>query len=173
MKYPLILLLSLSLSACISNKSKTLDRADDDLPNTDLYDPLESEVSSAEENYQAALDFLNGYIESIDQLEILEYVNNSPLASENLKKALEDIVIRAWEEHPRIGLDFDPLFDAQDYPAEGVELQYFNPETGYVTAKGIGWEDFRVVMKVISDDGHILVDGCGAVNIPIDKRAER
>ena len=170
MKFILIVVFSISLLTCQSDKKKSSDL---NLPNTDLYEPLESEASSVEENYQAALDFINSYIKSIDQVEILEFARNSSLATEKLKAELERIVILAWEENPRIGLLADPLFDAQDYPPKGFELHKFNSQTGYVIVKGIDWEDFKVAMRVLSENGHILVDGCGAVNIPENKRAER
>ena len=175
MKYLLVLIFSIGLLACQSDKKKTsdLEASDVDLPNTDIYEPLQSEASSEDENYQVALDFINSYIESIEQLEILEFARNSSLATDKLKSELEHIVILAWEEHPRIGLLADPLFDAQDYPPNGFELHTFNPQTGDVVAKGIDWEEFRLAMRVVSIDGHILVDGCGAVNMPEDKRAER
>ena len=161
--------------ACQSDKKKSseTEASDLDLPNTDLYEALESEISSEEENYQAALDFINSYVESKDQLEIVEFVKNSSLATGNLKADLENIVILAWEENPKIGLQFDPLFDAQDYPSEGFELHAFDSKTGYVTVKGIEWDDFKVAMRVVNENGHILVDGCGVVNMPEDKRAER
>lgn len=173
MKYLCILVFLISLLACQSDKKNANKASGLDLPNTDLYEPLENEASSANENYQAALDFLNAYIENIDNLQVLEFVESSPLATESFKTELENIVIRAWEENPEIGLGFDPLFDAQDYPSEGVELYEFHPETGYVIVKGVEWDDFRVAMKVVNENGHILVDGCGAVNIPEDERAQR
>ena len=175
MKYVLILVFFISLMACQSGHKNQSDAEvlDPDLPNTDLYEPLESETSSEDENYQAALDFINSYIESIDQLEILEFARNSSLATEKLKTELENIVISAWEENPKIGLLADPLFDAQDYPPKGFELHEFNPKTGYVIVKGIDWEDFKVALRVVRENGHLLVDGCGAVNIPEDKRVAR
>ncbi|MCK0123571.1 hypothetical protein MWU76_04100 [Gelidibacter sp. F2691] len=173
MKYILSLVFVFSFLACKSEKHRAIEASDAELPNSDLYEPLESEAASDDENYQAALDFLNAYIENKDTLEILEFVKASPLATENLKTALETILIEAWEENPTVGLGFDPLFDAQDYPDKGVILHSFDPETGYVMAKGVEWTDFRVVLRVVNEDGHILVDGCGVVNIPEEKRAER
>ena len=173
MKYILMLIFTISLVGCQSTKKNPSEASELELPNTDLYEPLESEASSEDENYQAALDFINSYIESIDQLEILEFARNSSLATDKLKSELENIVILAWEENPRIGLLADPLFDAQDYPPNGFELHEFNPQTGYVIVKGIDWEDFKVAMQVVDVDGHILVDGCGIVNMPENKRIER
>ncbi|MGV8813429.1 MAG: hypothetical protein ACOH2D_04895 [Gelidibacter sp.] len=175
MKYIIILFFSISLLACQSGnkKSSDVEGSDLDLPNSDLYEPLDSEASSEDENYQVALDFINSYIESINHLEILEFARKSPLATDKLKTELENIVILAWEANPRIGLLADPLVDAQDYPSEGFELDTFDPKTGYVMVKGIDWEDFKVAMRVVNENGHILVDGCGAVNMPENKRAER
>ena len=175
MKHILALVFSISLLACQSGKKKPSDTQVSDLevPNTDLYEPLESETASGDENYQAALDFINSYIENIYQLEILEFANNSPLATKKLKAELEHLVILAWEENPKIGLLADPLFDAQDYPSEGFELDTFDPESGYVMVKGIDWKDFKVAIRIVNENGHVLVDGCGVVNMPEDKRAER
>ncbi|HUH29528.1 hypothetical protein [Gelidibacter sp.] len=173
MKYILTLIIAISFLACQSVKKNPSEAPELVLPNTDLYEPLESEAASDDENYQAALDFINSYIESIDHLEILEFAKNSPLATDQLKSELEKIVILAWEENPRIGLLADPLFDAQDYPPNGFELHEFDPQTGYVIVKGIDWEDFKVAMQVVDVDGHILVDGCGIVNMPEHKRIER
>ena len=175
MKYIFILVFYISLCACQSDKKKSseLEASDLELPNTDLYEPLESEASSVEDNYQAALDFINSYIESIDQLEILEFARNSSLATEKLKTELEKIVILAWEENPRIGLLADPLLDAQDYPPKGFELHEFNSKTGVVIVKGVEWEDFKVALRVVNEEGHILVDGCGEVNMPENLRVVR
>lgn len=179
MKHLVTLVFALSFFTCQSVKknpeetSEALEASEVELPNTDLYEPLESEASSEENDYQAALDFINSYVESIDQVEILEFARNSPLASESLKSELENIVILAWEENPKIGLLADPLFDAQDYPPNGFELHEFNSPTGYVIVKGIDWEDFKVAMQLVKEDGHLFVDGCGIVNMPKNKRVER
>lgn len=173
MRYLLSLVFILSLLTCQSGKQNQSETMESELPNTDLYEPLESEASSDDQNYQAALDFINAYIESINDLEILEFARNSELASDALKSELENIVILAWEENPRIGLLADPLVDAQDYPPTGFELDQFDPETGYVVVKGIDWEDFKVAMQLVKEDGHVLVDGCGIVNMPEEKRIAR
>ncbi len=173
MRYLISLVLCVSLFGCKSDKKSGSITTDMQENNSDIYEPLESEKSSDDENYQAALDFLNSYIENKDRLEILEFVKASSLATESLKKELETILIRGWEEDPQVGLGFDPLFDAQDFPDKGVELYSFDQKTGYVMVQGIEWNDFRVAMQVVKVNGHILVNGCGVVNIPVDKRAER
>lgn len=173
MKQIIAALLLICMLSCQSNKKKTIEAPEFEFETSDLYEPLESEASIEDENYQAALDFLNAYIENNHSLEILEFVKKSPLVTQDFKNELEKIIIKAWEEDPQVGLGFDPLFDAQDYPDKGVELHSFNPETGFVMVKGINWPEFRVAMKVVDENGHILVDGCGVVNIPEVERAER
>ena len=173
MKQIIVVIFLICLLACQSDKKKSPQAPDFDLHSSDLYEPLESEASSEDQNYQAALDFLNSYVENSQHLEILEFVKSSPLATESLKVELEKILIKAWEDDPQVGLGFDPLFDAQDFPDKGVELHSFDPGTGYVIVKGIDWPEFRVAMKVVNENGHILVDGCGVVNIPESQQAER
>ena len=173
MKQIVLVALLICLLACQSDKKKSTQPPEFDPNTSDLYEPLESEASSEDQNYQAALDFLNSYVENKQQLEILEFVKASPLASKSLKAELEKMLIKAWEDDPQIGLGFDPLFDAQDFPDKGVELHSFDPGTGYVIVKGIEWPEFRVAMKVVDENGHILVDGCGVVNIPESQQAER
>ncbi|MEW7279495.1 hypothetical protein ABW636_12950 [Aquimarina sp. 2201CG1-2-11] len=120
-----------------------------------------------------AINFLNSYIKNNSSLGVIEWTKTSSLVTENFKKELENIVTKAREEDPELGLGFDPILDAQDYPDEGVELLNFDSETGYVIVKGIKWDSFNLTMKVIAKNGKVLVDGSGTINIPEDKRSER
>jgi len=72
-----------------------------------------------------------------------------------------------------MGLGADPIFDAQDYPSKGFELESIDETTNYLTMKGKDWSEFKLTMKVVEENGKWLVDGCGIVNIPKDKRAAR
>lgn len=173
MRTLLLLVLIFGFFNCESNKKVKTNEVETQIRDNDLYEPTATESASIEENYQVGVDFLNNYIESMENLEILEFVKNSELASEDLKNALEDLVIKSWEENPKIGLLFNPLFDAQDYPSEGVEKYSFDPAKGIVVVQGINWKDFKVAMRIIEEDGHLLVDGCGAVNMPLSQRMAR
>jgi hypothetical protein len=86
-----------------------------------------------------------------------------------LKKIIED----AYEKEPEVGLDFDPILDAQDYPDKGFELESLDEKTNYLTVRGKDWADFKLTIKIIEENGNWLVDGCGIINIPTDKRAKR
>ena len=94
--------------------------------------------------------------------------------TDNFKKSYKKMVDSADRADPAMGLDFDPVFDAQDFPDKGFELLSYDHNTGYLSVKGkIDWPEFNLVMKVVSQNGKWLVDGCGAINIPENKRAKR
>jgi hypothetical protein len=39
--------------------------------------------------------------------------------------------------------------------------------------KGKDWTDFKLTIKVVLENGKWLIDGCGIVNIPNEKRSKR
>lgn len=70
-----------------------------------------------------------------------------------------------------MGLGFDPIFDAQDYPDKGFKID--KQDSTYVIVKGINWPDFRLSLRLTFEDRQWLVDGAGVINIPTNKRAKR
>lgn len=139
---------------------------------------LDSHVTSHQKlNPLIAIRFLNSYIEDTNEMkdpfEIIDWAKASPLVTENFRYKLEKLVSDARKEDPELGLGFDPIFDAQDYPDEGVRLHSMGSEPNYVIAQGKKWRDFKVAVKLVLQDGKTLVDGCGVINIPEDKRAKR
>lgn len=103
----------------------------------------------------------------------LEWVEAHPDASEDFKKALEDLLDEAEKEAPGFGLGFDPILDAQDFPDDGFVLYQVHEAGGYVTVEGKTWDDFRVRIKLIWDQGKWWVDGAGIVNIPDSEQIPR
>lgn len=177
MKYILPIIVSLLLLACNSQKEKQpVTSNSGSVPPTKSKSIVRAKASEGI-NSRVGLDFINAYIDISNKrnepIGIVEWVKATPLATQKFKRELEKMVNNAWEQDPELGLGFDPIFDAQDYPEEGVEILEFNAETGYLIVKGIKWESFNVTMKLVSQKGQTLVDGCGVINIPEDKRAER
>jgi hypothetical protein len=121
-------------------------------------------------NPQVGVDFLNAYIANCNKYEnavdILEWSKANSFSTKIFKTELEAIVKKAWKEDPELGLGFDPILNAQDYPDEGVELLEFDSETGYLTVKGVDWDSFQVKMRMIIKDGKTMVDGSGVINMP-------
>ncbi|MDV6167556.1 DUF3828 domain-containing protein [Flavobacterium sp. DG1-102-2] len=120
-----------------------------------------------------ALNFINGYVEDCNKEKnskgVVEWVAASPLATNRLKRELKTMVDEAFKEDPELGLDADPIFDAQDYPEEGFELESLDEKTGYVVVRGKKWKEFTLTLKLVNENGKWLVDGCGIVNIPPDR----
>ncbi len=177
MKYIIPIIASLLLFGCNSQKEKQPETSNTNSSPTIKKESIEIEKATTDINTQIALNFLNSYIDNSNKMKeaigIIDWVKATPFATENLKHELEKMVNNAWEQNPELGLGFDPIFDAQDYPDEGIELLDFDRETGYLIVKGIKWESFNVTMKVVNQNGQTLVDGCGIINIPEDKRAKR
>ncbi|MFI2741637.1 hypothetical protein ACG2LH_02770 [Zhouia sp. PK063] len=134
-------------------------------------------IPPQEKRYQVAVDFVNAYIQNCNNLnkseEIRAWVKNNSMVTDSFKKEVIAMVTQAWKDDPELGLDADPIFDAQDFPEEGVKLLQYNENTGYVEVQGIQWTDFKLTVKVITQNGKILVDGCGIINIPESERSAR
>ena len=79
---------------------------------------------------------------------------------------------QGWKDEPYVGLDSDPIFDGNAYPEKGFEL-LSTDNTDFITVKGKNWDTYKVTMKVVYQNKKWLVDGCGIINIPKEKRAER
>ena len=108
-----------------------------------------------------------------ESLGILEWVNSNEMTTNQFKTKVKSIIDQAYKKDPEIGLGFDPIFDAQDYPDKGFELEIFDNKTNFIVVKGKNWADFKLTIKSVMEDNKWLIDGCGIVNIPHDKRSTR
>ena len=128
-------------------------------------------------NFQVALNFINSYKEFCDSKDpgkdVLVWMNKNQLVTQTFKQLHKTMIEDAIEKDPELGLGFDPIFDAQDYPDQGFEILTSDDETGYLTVRGKDWTEFNLSMKLIQSGDKWLVDGCGIVNIPETKRAGR
>jgi AAA15 family ATPase/GTPase len=125
-----------------------------------------------------ALQFINDYTKfciSADKTKMTDtsWVQQNSLLSENFKKRYKDILDSAWHADKELGLGFDPIFDAQDFPEKGFLISKTETHEGYVSLVGIDWKDFEVVLKLELIDNKWLIDGAGIINIPNAKRAAR
>lgn len=120
-------------------------------------------------DFNVALQFINEYVEHQSNLNensnTQEWIKNHPLLSDNFKRSYKEINENAIKNDPEIGLGFDPIFNAQDFPDKGFTVAKTDTASGTVLVKGVDWEDFNVSLKVISENGKSLVDGAGMVRI--------
>ncbi len=136
---------------------------------TTVTEDVQTNLTNTEDKTQVALSFLNGYVENCnlmsESIGVIDWVNANALVTSNFKSALTKIMDEAFASDPELGLGADPLFDAQDWPEEGFELDVMDEASNLITLKGINWPDFRVTVKVMEENGKWLVDGCGMVNM--------
>lgn len=158
----LFIILICSCSVRHENKAKTVE-----LKRTETATP----------DFDVALKFINDYAEYCDQSmkhEAIDsnWIYNNELLTDSFKKRYKSVIDSAFVAEPELGLDADPIFDAQDYPDKGFEM-IKTDKNGFVSVRGKDCTEFVVVLKVISQNGKWLVDGAGIINIPTDKRAKR
>lgn len=131
-------------------------------------------VPGNDDKAAVALAFINGYVEncldSQSRADVVAWVDANSLATAGLKRELQRMVDEAAEKDPELGLNFDPLFYAQDFPDAGFELDALDQRSGCLILRGKDWPEFNLRMKVVNEHGRWLVDGCGAVNMPDQMR---
>ncbi len=165
MRLLILTLLSVGLLSCNSeNKAK---------PETST-DVSEKQVTP---DFNVALNFINDYTKfctKTDQRTTeAEWIKQNSLLTDNFKIRYRDLLDSAQKKDPEIGLDFEPIFDAQDFPEKGFSIIKIDTLSGFVTVAGNDWKDFELVLKVEQEHNKWLVEGAGVINIPDDKRAKR
>ncbi len=137
----------------------------------------EPTIITSENPIDIGLNFINAYVENCNKMkesvEVVEWVNSNKLTTHHFRTELVRIMKEAYKVEPEIGLGADPIFDAQDYPDQGFELDHFDSTTNYLVVKGKDWPTFKLTIRMVYEKTNWLVDGCGIINIPDDKRAVR
>ena len=130
-----------------------------------------------EEASDKAVAFVNAYVANCNKeqggLGVAQWVSTSKLTTIRFQTELKKMLAEAYKEDPELGLDADPIFDAHDYPDKGFELESFDSQTNYVVVRGKGQPDFKLTIKMVSENKNWLVDGCGIINVPTAKRSAR
>jgi hypothetical protein len=105
----------------------------------------------------------------------IQWIQRNEKLTDNFKKSYKTLIEQAQQQDPEMGLGFDPIFDAQDYPDQGLKVVDCEQQSNLVTLAGKDktWENFKVVVKVINTKKGWLVDGAGVINIPKNKQASR
>ena len=137
----------------------------------------ETQIDKSNTPVDIALAFIDSYVDNCNKMResigIIEWVNSSNLTTTYFKTEVKTMIEEARKIDPELGLSFDPIFDAQDYPDEGFELESFDSKTNFIVVKGKNWANFKLTIKMVLENNKWLVDGCGVINIPNDKRIAR
>lgn len=94
------------------------------------------------------------------------WVESQPLVSERFKTSLRNLLTAAETRNPELGLGFDPILNAQDYPDSGFEFDSISTNKKCVTVKGREWAEFTMRISMERIQGEWMVDGAGVVNMP-------
>jgi hypothetical protein len=165
---PILLLTILGLASCqFKNKNET--DSNTSMP--------KAASSNSDKRITNALAFLNAYVENCNkgknQVSAVEWANSSKLVTAHFKTGVKKLEDEALVREPIVGLDADPIFDARFFPEKGFEFESMDGTTGYLIFKGKDDQKFKVTVKMVNEFNNWLVDGCGMVNIPDDKRPEK
>lgn len=157
MKYIAFFSFLLSIVYACENKTKE--------STIELLDTYENPSSSE----KIALNFINSYVEfcesdSSDQT-LTEWVNYQDFISSEFTDSLNALVEREKNKNPDLGLDYDPIFNAQDYPSEGFEFKCMNTSQTIVTLCGKEWQEFEVKVKLSPARSNMVIVGAGAINM--------
>lgn len=130
---------------------------------------VQSEISTDAYKSAIAIDFINNYVENCnkikDALTVTDWVRTNKQVTKRFREYLVKIVDEANQLDPEMGLDADPIFDAQDYPDEGFELESLDNKENIVHLKGKNMPDFKLKVRIVQENNEWLVDGCGMINM--------
>jgi hypothetical protein len=118
---------------------------------------------------KVGLKFINNYVEYCNKeypkIGIIEWTFKQKNVTEKFKYELKKIIQESEKLDPELGLGFDPIFNAQDYPDEGFELEKIESNNLYIIVKGKNWNSFKSKMKMKFENGNWLVNGVGIINM--------
>jgi hypothetical protein len=128
---------------------------------------MEGEVREVVSNfYKEYMEFSRKPMKGDSDAQLINWVSSSPYVSQEFKLAFKRTIFSARKEDPELGLDYDPIVDAQDYPDKGFpvkEVKIFNKKA-IVTMEGIDWSDFHVAVELVSVKDKWLINGIGHIN---------
>lgn len=131
-------------------------------------------------DFAIGLRFINDYTEfcnrefsSHPDTSESQWLSQNKMVTDHFRTEYKNLLDSAKKVDPELGLDADPIFDAQDYPDKGFDIMSKDSANGYMTVIGRNQDTMKVVLKLTNQNSKWLVDGCGIINIPEDRRALR
>ena len=124
-------------------------------------------IYASHPNYSIALDFINSYVKFCDNRDV-KILRESWLKEQKITSSFmisyDELVTKNEKLDPEFILDFDPIFDAQDYPDKGFEIYKIDSINHTVVLQGVEWTEFKLLIKLNEENKQWLVDGVGAIN---------
>lgn len=139
--------------------------------------PLIEHVQNLNQAENVALEFINSYVrfcnDRNNKIGLTEWISGQPNVSEKFNNELIKIIIEAEKIDSELGLGFDPIFDAQDYPENGFELEKSDKKSEFITVKGKDWNDFKLKIKMERKNEQWFVNGIGIINMSEKEQIKR
>lgn len=158
------------LSSCTIPEKQASETTGADTVATNSTDTTTAE-KTLPENVSIALEFINNYVKHLnsgDPFDPMSWVENNELATDEFKASYKKLVADALETDPEVGLDYDPILNAQDFPKAFDFVKIVDDE--YVVVTGNDGSGFRNVIKIKFVANGWFVDGAGVVNVDEEKR---
>lgn len=136
-----------------------------------------TQIDNQNQPEETALNFINSYVlfcnsGNVDK-SLVEWVSEQTTVTRTFKTKLKRIISEAEKEDPELGLGFDPIFNAQDYPDKGFKLVKSKTNDEFVTIKAIDWPDWELKIKMELKDKRWFVDGIGVINMTETKGIDK
>lgn len=131
------------------------------------------EINNSHFPDSVALNFINEYVSFSNNIhfdhDINEWVKNNPNVTDDFKQEAKSFTMASSRD---TGLDFDPIFNAQDYPEEGFEIKEVSRSQLY-TLCGKEWKEFEIKIQLTQVGDDWFVDGAGALNMSYENTNQK
>ncbi len=115
---------------------------------------------------EVTTQFINTYLADADKSNDNGWIQQNQRLTNDFKESYKDLIDQAYQDEPEMGLGFDPILNAQDYPEEGFEMKSYDKTTGRVVLSGRDYSDFIFNLIIVYQNCEWLIDGAGIINIP-------
>ena len=97
---------------------------------------------------------------------IIQWVSAKPQLTDSFKKAFRKTVLDARKADPEMGLDSDPILNAQDFPDKGYRAKdvQVNGDKATVVMEGIAAPDFKISLTLVNVDNKWKINSIGDIN---------
>jgi hypothetical protein len=132
-------------------------------------DPVKNVVN---EFYKQYLGFLKKPVKGNYNASLIAWVKTNSLLTMEYKRKFEEAILQARKEDPELGLGYDPIINAQDYPDEGfhvIDLK-ISGKRATTIGEGIGMPSLRIRVELIEIKGKWFINGIGNINTSKNKK---
>ncbi|MBK8800552.1 MAG: hypothetical protein IPN71_00560 [Fibrobacteres bacterium] len=137
---------------------------------------LPSEIPPADslERRHFAIRFVQDYLRQDlpSDSAAIDWVSRRPDVTESFKQAHAKLLREARKAQPDLGLEFDPILDAQDWPTGALDWKMDLPQ-GAMLLCVRDRPDITLSVRIVHRRHRLALDGIGVIRIADSLRAKR